>query len=98
MTIPESIAKTGRRHFSVDATLYPAMESQCAALRGWPDEFTERAIPPIELMPKDESGRVLVSQEKGRFSKDDNDMIAPYLGDQIVEITYDQYQAAKVAI
>lgn len=93
--IATSINNTGRRHFSVDPVLYPALEAQCAANRGWPDEYTERAIPPIELMPRDATGRVLVSQERDRFSDGDNAMIAPFLGDQIVEITHDQYQAAK---
>lgn len=94
--IETSITDTGRRHFSVDPLLYPILEAQCAANRGWPDAYTERAIPPIELMPRDVIGRVLVSQERDRFSVGDNAMIAPFLGDQIVEITYDQYQAAKV--
>lgn len=94
--IENSIASTGRRHFIVGPSLYPALADQAAASRGWPDQYTERALPDISEMPKDAIGNVLVSQEKTRFTEGDDAMIDPFLGAGITEITYDAYQAAMV--
>lgn len=91
--LQDSAARTGRRYFACLLPVYQALTAAIDESRGYPIGTTIRGLPEAKDCQKDSDGRVLISVETARITKEDNEMLAPVMQlGYVIEYTKEEYE------